>query len=115
MVWSTKPHLAAAIKALPEDSFCHLVNAALRLSTADLKYLYKELVENPESFGGLIKEELTWRESVKLKSKTDPELREIEFSMPPNVVGVQKNSRAGFPLRLRNAERYIADRVALVG
>ncbi|CAO3677817.1 unnamed protein product [Umbelopsis ramanniana] len=90
MVWSTKPHLAAAIKALPEDSFCHLVNAALRLSTADLKFLYKELVENPESFGGLIKEELTWRESVKLKSKTDPEMREIEFSMPPNVVGVQK-------------------------
>ncbi|KAI9286915.1 hypothetical protein BC943DRAFT_217257 [Umbelopsis sp. AD052] len=115
MVWSTKPHLAAAIKALPEDSFCHLVNAALRLSTADLKFLYKELVENPESFGSLIKEELTWRESVKLKSKTDSEMREIEFSMPPNVVGVQKNSRAGFPLRLRNAERYIADRVALVG
>lgn len=115
MVWSTKPHLAAAIKALPEDAFCHLVNAALRLSVPDLKYLYKELVDDGESFGKIIKEELTWRESVGQLSKTDPEIRDTEMTLPPEVLGVQKNSRAGFPLRLRNAERYIADRIALVG
>ncbi|KAH8556280.1 ubiquinone biosynthesis monooxgenase [Umbelopsis sp. PMI_123] len=115
MVWSTKPQLAAAIKALPDDSFCHLVNAALRLSPADLKYLYKELIEDTKSFGNLIKEELTWRESVSHKSKSGPEMIDNELSMPPKVLGVQNNSRAGFPLRLRNAERYIADRVALVG
>ncbi|GAB5591477.1 Putative ubiquinone biosynthesis monooxygenase [Umbelopsis nana] len=115
MVWSTKPHMAAAIKALPEDAFCHLVNAALRLSVPDLKYLYKELVDDGESFGKIIKEELTWRESVGQLSKTDPEIRDTEMTLPPEVLGVQKNSRAGFPLRLRNAERYIADRIALVG
>lgn len=115
MVWSTKPHLAAAIKALPEEAFCDLVNAAVRLSVADLKYLYKEMIENKESFSSIMTEELKWRETAAQKSKTQTENSINEAALPPRITGVQKNSRAGFPLRLRNAERYIADRIALVG
>ncbi|KAG2182416.1 hypothetical protein INT43_007346 [Umbelopsis isabellina] len=115
MVWSTKPHLAAAIKALPEEAFCDLVNAALRLSVADIKYLYKEMIENKESFSNIITEELEWRETAGQKSMTMTENSINEAALPPRITGVQKDSRAGFPLRLRNAERYIADRIALVG
>lgn len=115
MVWSTKPSIAKALKKVSPTDFCSLVNSAYRMSNVDLKYLYNQI--DPETFNSKcnIQEEYEWRESVAKKSLTDQETLDREYSLPPTVIDVQENSRASFPFRLRNAERYVSDRVALVG
>ncbi|CAO3589603.1 unnamed protein product [Absidia cylindrospora] len=105
MVWSTKPHLAKMLKSVSESDFVELVNAAFRLSHVDLDYFYKQLDNNYDGFSTLASE-VNWRDEVINKSNT---------SLPPKVIGVQEASRASFPLKLRNSEKYVTDRVALVG
>ncbi|KAL0074555.1 ubiquinone biosynthesis monooxygenase COQ6 [Phycomyces blakesleeanus] len=115
LVWSTKPEIAKILKGVSSDDFCKLVNAAFRMSTIDLNYLYGAINKNtfiPECDIGL---EYTWREEVANKSKSTIEVWQREESLPPAVVSIQDKSRASFPLRMRNSERYVADRVALVG
>ncbi|ORX62712.1 ubiquinone biosynthesis hydrox [Hesseltinella vesiculosa] len=103
MVWSTKPHLAKLLKTISADDFVQLVNAAFRLNHVDLSYFYKELGQGqlPDLAG-----EVAWRDQV---------MRNDQKRLPPKVAAVQEGSRASFPLRLRNSERYVSDRVALVG
>ncbi|KAI8084999.1 uncharacterized protein BX664DRAFT_338303 [Halteromyces radiatus] len=105
MVWSTKPHLAKLLKTISEEDFVQLVNAAFRLSHVDLDYFYKQL-DNDKAFPSLASE-VAWRDDVINKSTNE--------ILPPKVVQIQQASRASFPLKLRNSERYISDRVALVG
>ncbi|KAI9012633.1 hypothetical protein CLU79DRAFT_398486 [Phycomyces nitens] len=115
LVWSTKPEIAKLLKGVSSDDFCRLVNSAFRMSTTDLNYLYGAIDKNtfvPECDIGL---EYSWREDVATKSKTTIEQIEREESLPPTVVSIQDKSRASFPLRMRNSERYVADRIALVG
>ncbi|CAO3643951.1 unnamed protein product [Cunninghamella echinulata] len=104
IVWSTKPHLAKLLKNVSENDFVQLVNAAFRLSHVDLDYFYKQLSDN--EFPALASE-VEWRDQVVNQSSS--------ILLPPKVIGVQASSRASFPLRLRNSEKYIYDRVALVG
>ncbi|EPE29652.1 FAD/NAD(P)-binding protein [Glarea lozoyensis ATCC 20868] len=98
LVWSTTPDLAAKLKALSAEDFVSMVNAAFRLSVTDLKYLH-DLPSGQE-------EEVSWRENH------TPFERE---HVPMKVVGVQEGSIASFPLKLRHADSYIGQRVALVG
>lgn len=98
LVWSTTPQMAAHLKNLPCEDFVALVNAAFRLSHVDLKF-YETLTEG-------IVDDVQWRESV---TKFDQSL------VPPRVTGVQDATRASFPLKLRHADTYIAERIALVG
>lgn len=115
MVWSTKPALAKALKNVSSSDFCHLVNAAYRMSNIDLKYLYKQIDMTTYQSKCDIQEEYEWRESVAKKGMSDMEILEREYSLPPQVIDIQENSRASFPFKLRNSEHYVADRVALVG
>ncbi|KAG0174092.1 putative ubiquinone biosynthesis monooxygenase [Apophysomyces sp. BC1034] len=115
MVWSTHPSIARLIKGLPPKDFCHLVNAAYRLSHVDLKYLYSQIDKSTFESACDIEAEYRWRESVATKSLMETEIMDREMNLPPEVVGVEENSRASFPLRMRNSEQYVADRVALVG
>lgn len=115
MVWSTKPALAKALKNVSSTDFCDLVNAAYRMSNIDLKYLYKQIDMTTYNSKCNIGEEYDWRESVAKKGMNDQELLEREYSLPPQVIDIQENSRASFPFKLRNSEHYVADRVALVG
>ncbi|CAG8753277.1 16314_t:CDS:2, partial [Acaulospora morrowiae] len=103
MVWSTTPNLSSKIRSLGKREFVHLVNAAFRLRVANLEYFYSQL----ENDGFNIKDEFEWRHSV--------ESEEAKFTLPPLVLDVQEKSRAGFPLRMRNSESYVKERVALVG
>ena len=98
LVWSTTPALAAHLKSLSPLDFVAMVNAAFRLSPVDLAYLHTQSDGQAE--------ELVWR------------LQHTEFDLhqiPRQVKGVQEGSIASFPLKLRHADTYIGERVALVG
>lgn len=98
LVWSTTPRLAAHLKTLSAKDFMAMINAAFRLSTTDLAYLHTL----PKGQA----EEVAWR----LKH-TDVDAQRI----PQSVTGLQEGSVASFPLKLRHADTYIGERVALVG
>ena len=98
LVWSTTPQYAARLKSLAAEDFVAMVNAAFRLSYIDMKF-YETLNEG-------IADDVDWRETV---TPTNPS------RVPPKVVGVQEDSVASFPLKLRHADSYIAERIAVVG
>lgn len=98
LVWSTTPALAAHLKKLSSKDFIALVNAAFRLSTVDIAYMHTQSDGQTD--------ELAWR------------LQHTKFDsarVPREVIGLQDGSVASFPLKLRHADTYIGERVALVG
>jgi ubiquinone biosynthesis monooxygenase Coq6 len=97
LVWSTTPERAAVLKSLSQKDFVALVNAAFRLGPDDLEYLHS--IPSGQA------EELEWREKHSNTSGVIPE----------RVEGVQEKSVAAFPLKLRHADSYTSERVALVG
>ncbi|KAH6606464.1 ubiquinone biosynthesis monooxygenase coq6 [Trichoderma cornu-damae] len=98
LVWSTTPANAALLKKLPAKEFIALVNAAFRLRPVDLAYMHTQDAGQEE--------ELAWRtQHTPFESEAIPQL----------VVGVQEGSIASFPLKLRHADTYVGERVALVG
>jgi ubiquinone biosynthesis monooxygenase Coq6 len=98
LVWSTTPALAAHLKKLSSKDFIAMVNAAFRLSTVDLAYMHTQRDGQAD--------ELAWRlQHTKIDSPR----------VPHEVTGVQEGSIASFPLKLRHADTYIGERVALVG
>jgi len=98
LVWSTTPSCAAKLKALKREDFVAMVNAAFRLGKIDLQYLHT--MESGQS------DEVAWR-----MQHTPRE----EEKCPSMVIDVQEGSVAGFPLKMRHADTYIGERVALVG
>ena len=98
LVWSTTPANASLLKRLSPEDFVATVNAAFRLSPVDLGYLHTQA-------SGQV-EEVSWR----------LQHREFDAQMvPQKVVGVQEGTVASFPLKMRHADSYIGERVALVG
>jgi ubiquinone biosynthesis monooxygenase Coq6 len=98
LVWSTTPERAARLKSLASEDFVALVNGAFRLSPTELTYMH-------ELERGQV-EEVAWRES---HSSFE------EGSLPKRVVGVEPGTIASFPLKMRHADSYIGERVALIG
>lgn len=98
LVWSTRPNHAAHLKTLSPQDFVAMVNAAFRLSSVDLAFMHTQ------SSGQV--EELVWRQK---HTAFDPSL------IPGQIEDVQAGSIAAFPLRMRYADTYIGERVALVG
>lgn len=98
LVWSTTPENAAILKKLPARDFIALVNAAFRLAPVDIAYMHTQ--------AGGQEEELAWR-----TQHTPFDAR----ATPQAAVAVQEGSVASFPLKLRHADTYIGERVALVG
>ncbi|CAK7204055.1 Putative ubiquinone biosynthesis monooxygenase [Sporothrix eucalyptigena] len=97
LVWSTTPERAAVLKSLAPADFVAMVNAAFRLRPVDLAFLHG-MSEGQQ-------DEIQWR----LQSEAASE------NAPSEIVGVQPGSVASFPLKLRHADTYIGERVALVG
>lgn len=102
LVWTTTPERAAKLKSLGQEDFIAMVNAAFRLSVVDLDFM------STQSSGQL--SEFQWRDSVHPSASL-----EQQGSIPRLVEGVQEGSIASFPLRLRQADAYTAERVALIG
>jgi len=98
LVWSTTPERAAMLKSLSSEDFVAMVNAGFRLSPTDLEYLHT-LPSGQE-------EEIAWRQK-----HTPVNEREV----PVSVTDVQPGTVASFPLRMRHADTYTGERVALVG
>ena len=98
LVWSTVPERALRLKSLSSEDFVAMVNAAFRLSTVDLEFLHTL----PEGH----QKEVAWREEHTPVNRR---------SVPMKVVGVQEGSVASFPLKMRHADTYTGERVALVG
>jgi ubiquinone biosynthesis monooxygenase Coq6 len=98
LVWSTTPERAARLKSLSSSDFIAMVNAGFRLSPTDLEYLHT--LPSGQS------DEVSWRES-----HTPVNQRAI----PMRVTNVQPGTVASFPLRMRHADTYTGERVALLG
>lgn len=98
LVWSTTPEKAALLKSLSPRDFIAMVNAAFRLSPVDIGFMHTQADGQTE--------ELAWRMQ---HTTVDAE------SIPQAVVGVQEGTVASFPLKLRHADTYTGERVALVG
>lgn len=132
LVWSTKPHLAAALKAVHPDVLRKMINAAFRLPDVSMKVLYDVLQDTKSQVTpGELAETIRWREDshgiAPLSSLSSVEAEGSaavggyggEADMPPLVTAIQPGSVAGFPLRLSHAEVYVGEgagaRTALVG
>ena len=105
LVWSTTTTEAARLKALSDTDFAAMIDAAFRLDVVDLDYM-SHLLSGQVS-------ELEWRSSINITPTTTK-----SSSLPPlpgRVTSVQANSIASFPLRLRHADAYTAERIALIG
>lgn len=98
LVWSTLPSHAAHLKTLSPQDFVAMVDAAFRLSSVDIAFMHTQS-------GGQV-EELAWRQK---HTAFDPSV------VPGQIEDVQAGSVAAFPLRMRHADTYIGERVALVG
>ncbi|KAI9183289.1 putative ubiquinone biosynthesis monooxygenase [Blastocladiella emersonii ATCC 22665] len=104
LVWSLPRDLAAKARDLPADEFAALVNAAFFYPPEEVEQLLRN------ELGLDVLEEIEWRDEVHENA--------VDLSnviLPPHVAGVADGSRAMFPLRVRHALEYTADRVALIG
>ncbi|KAF9996096.1 putative ubiquinone biosynthesis monooxygenase [Entomortierella chlamydospora] len=115
LVWSTTPKIAQDLKKLPPRDFCSLVNAAFSASPAELDYLYKNIGPDGKPLVDF-QQEIEWRASVQEMEASKTMIRGNSVdAKPPRVVDVQENTRAPFPLRMRNSSSYVENRVVLVG
>lgn len=100
MVWSTTPERFQFLKQLSPEAFCAVVNAGFRCEITDIDYLF---TMDPNDSQAII-DEVAWR----IKPSDDGN------TYPVPIVDVHTKV-AGFPLRMRHADTYIGDRVALIG
>lgn len=100
LVWTTTPENAAVLKKLSTDDFIATVNAAFRLSPVDLAYMHSQTAGQAQEY--------EWR-------LQHTPLPDAQVAIPQAALSVQDGSIASFPLKLRHADTYIGERIALVG
>ncbi|OLL22727.1 Ubiquinone biosynthesis monooxygenase COQ6, mitochondrial [Neolecta irregularis DAH-3] len=93
LVWSTTSQLANRFKSMSSRDFSALITAAFRLTPTDLSYISTESSD--------IADEVSWR----------LQCTRVDGDVPPSVL--EASNIACFPLRMRHADTYISDRVAL--
>ncbi|KAJ1915516.1 putative ubiquinone biosynthesis monooxygenase [Tieghemiomyces parasiticus] len=108
LVWSMDKAHVPGLKALNEADFATALNVALRLPFEDLQYLLDRL--------GNDRLNLTAEYGQSLAAVADTQSNSpLASSLPPWVARVEPHSRASFPYKLQHADRYIGQRVALIG
>lgn len=104
LVWSTLPERAKWLQQLEPKAFCAMVNAGFRLEPVDLDYLHKM---DPADTAAIL-DEIDWRlDNTPIEDEVN--------NLPVYVENLQENTRAGFPMRMRHADTYVEERIALVG
>ncbi|KAJ7760477.1 ubiquinone biosynthesis hydrox [Mycena metata] len=135
LVWSTKPHLAAALVASDPAVLGSMINAAFRLPDVSMRYLNRFILDAYASGSPVtapqIQAEIAWRErshgidetsayasaSIEAQNQgippTDAEL------LPPLVTSLQAGTVASFPLRFNHTDSYLGEgpgsRTVLIG
>nr|CAG8567441.1 3424_t:CDS:10 [Entrophospora candida] len=109
MVWSTTPSLASKFCSLPSSDLVHLINSAFRLRVADLDYFYSQIKKDDDDVKMDYASEFSWRLGVERDSINTTD------GWPPMVIDIQEKSCARFPLRMRNSENYVKERIVLIG
>ncbi|KAJ2366846.1 putative ubiquinone biosynthesis monooxygenase [Coemansia sp. RSA 2611] len=107
LVWSLDADLVQLLKAVPEARFADFVNAAFRLTPAEMEYIYSLLRSGADA--DAVGAEVAWRLNVFAKSNSDTP------RLPPHTAAISPKSRTTFPLRMRIVDSLTADRTALVG
>jgi ubiquinone biosynthesis monooxygenase Coq6 len=106
LVWSAPVDFAQRMtKTLPSE-FVAMLNAAFRNPLPDVKFLMSRLQEGSKWDVDLAKE-IQWGLERVAGQRTQP--------WPPEILSVEEGSRALFPLKLRNVDRLVAPRAALIG
>ncbi|KAJ2919548.1 hypothetical protein MD484_g874, partial [Candolleomyces efflorescens] len=135
LVWSTRPHIAKALLASGPEVLSTMINAAFRLPSFSLKYLYDRILEAQASGFPITPEKL--QEEIQFREKAHSiEPSSIYSSLlgrgapvgisspdsqdlPPIVTSLQPGTPASFPLRFNHAEEYVGEgkgsRTVLVG
>ncbi|KAJ1724301.1 putative ubiquinone biosynthesis monooxygenase [Coemansia erecta] len=111
LIWSTGPDQLQLLKSVSDELFAALVNAAFRLSPAELEY-FNDLVRSGAADGPVI-EEVLWRLDVYAQNSASSAASKVV--LPPRVAAAMPKSRLSFPLRMRMVDSLVSDRVALVG
>ncbi|KAJ2645991.1 putative ubiquinone biosynthesis monooxygenase [Coemansia sp. RSA 1287] len=108
LVWSLDSELVQLLKTAPEAIFGDLINAAFRLTPAEMGYIYSLLRSgvDPDIIGA----EVAWRLDVFARNNSDTNIK-----LPPRVAALSPRSRTSFPLRMRMVDSLVANRVALIG
>ncbi|KAJ3257437.1 DNA replication licensing factor mcm8 [Boothiomyces macroporosus] len=103
LVWSLSGSLAHKLAKMDPNEFAQLVNVGFLNRFQDFQYIIDN-IDNDGKCSVDVYHEAQWgREDYHSKF------------YPPTVLSVQDNTRGAFPLRIRHADTYIADRIALVG
>lgn len=103
LVWSTTPSNASFLKSIDPKAFVAMVNAALRCGQTDILYMS---ALGPSSTQQIVSE-YNWRAD-------HTKQRNAEL-MLPEVIDVQQQTVASFPLRFRQATALTGPRIALIG
>ncbi|KIP02996.1 hypothetical protein PHLGIDRAFT_111423 [Phlebiopsis gigantea 11061_1 CR5-6] len=110
LVWSTKPHLASALKTADPAILTAMINAAFRLPAISLRYLHDRQAQG----SGVP------RSAFSSLAAADTGIPPADVEMvPPLVNAIQPGTVASFPLRFSHAEAYVGEgsgaRTVLVG
>ncbi|OLY77827.1 Ubiquinone biosynthesis monooxygenase COQ6, mitochondrial [Smittium mucronatum] len=121
LVWSMDSQISQKLKLVSDKNFIKFVNLAFRLHNhSDFMYLLNLL--NPD--GSVpdhvnFDQECLWRlNKTSFDQNSSLDLSESlsnSTMYPPQVIEISPNSRQSFPLRLRIADKFYSNRVALVG
>ena len=103
IVWSLSGNLSAKITRMDPVNFLSLLNTAIHCSFEDTLFLISQ-IKNDGTIDIDFKTEADWAFS---RSKND--------NGAPFVISLSEGSRQSFPLKLRHADTYISNRVALIG
>ncbi|CCF59019.1 hypothetical protein KAFR_0F04240 [Kazachstania africana CBS 2517] len=113
LVWSTKGNtLSEMFVNMDTKVFASLINAAFVLSDADLEYYFNAIKNNTMKSDELI-DDINFRINETWDNLKDDSL--IDEIFPPQVVDVVKGSVARFPFKFSHVDKYVTDRIALVG
>ncbi|KAI9034389.1 hypothetical protein DFJ74DRAFT_600766 [Hyaloraphidium curvatum] len=106
LVWSAPVTFAQRmVKTLPEE-FLTMLNAAFRNPLPDVKFLMSRLQDSGRWDVDLA-QEIEWGLHRAPGGTRQPR--------PPAVVGLEEGTRAMFPLKMRNVDRLVRSRAALIG
>lgn len=119
MVWSTRPHLAAALKKLSPEALTAMVNAGYSVPESTIEVLHSTmLATDPAEFTPQFITDIITSQPSHLNTNIDHSVHNNDQTiLPPTVTSIPPASIASFPLRLSHADIYLGPRgrTALVG